>query len=418
MRKLIAILMILALCCAGCAMAEATETAKGLKMQTQIEDGSFIIRVESDGDLGWVADDMAQDDSVVKLQSAETVDGDFVARYDATGDGDVTVGLRHYIGIACDQASTWDLHVENGAVTEVTGGSQTMAPNDEDFEPVLVGEWLEVETQFTEMTVEKNPERGFDVEIASPLTHGAYIFKTTVYYDCDLDAFVYDKGKFWEVPITDSEEEAELGEAKVAGTTGRIALVEDDGALKLEWYDSERPDESVLMEKFDAEAAAEAETAGDVTYVCPDGELTFNYDPNSFVISTEDFTDDEDMIVLSFADESWGEGYVRIYLHELADGEAFMDEGDIALVEETFKTTVEKLDTWGNFTNVYTYTYAYEDGTEDTLFAAAVYDAEDGEEEYGLNVTINAMPLEDEATGMARSDAISNIVDSLQVLDD
>ena len=136
------------------------------------------------------------------------------------------------------------------------------------------------------------------------------------------------------------------------------------------------------------------------------------------MISTEDFTDDEDMIVLSFADESWGEGYVRIYLHELADGEVFMDEGDIALVEETFKTTVEKLDTWGNFTNVYTYTYAYEDGTEDTLFAAAVYDAEDGEEEYGLNVTINAMPLDDEDAGMARSDAISNIVDSLQVLDD
>ena len=414
MRKLIAILMILALCCAGCAMAEATETAKGLKMQTQIEDGSFIIRVESDGDLGWVADDMAQDDSVVKLQSAETVDGDFVARYDATGDGDVTVCLRHYTGIACDEAFGWDLHVENGAVADVTGGFHTKAPDDEEIDPTLVGHWLEDETQFTDMTIEKNPERGWDVEIASPLTHGAYIFKTTVYYDCDLDAFVYDKGKFWEVPITDSEEEADLGEAKVAGTTGRLAFVEDDGEVKLEWYDSERPDESVIFEL----AGDEAETAGDVTYVCPDGELTFNYDPNSFVISTEDFTDDEDMIVLSFADESWGEGYVRIYLHELADGEAFMDEGDIALVEETFKTTVEKLDSWSNFTNVYTYTYANEDGTEDTLFAAAVYDAEDGEEEYGLNVTINAMPLDDEDASMARSDAISNIVDSLQVLDD
>lgn len=414
MKKLIAILMVLALCCAGCAMAEATEAAEDAKVNSLIEEGSFIIQVETDGDMGWMADDMAQDDSVVKLYDADTLDGTFVARYDATGDGDVTVCLRHYTGIACDEAFGWDLHVENGAVTEVTGGSHTKAPDDEEIDPTLVGHWLEDETQFTDMTIEKNPERGWDVEIASPLTHGAYIFKTTVYYDCDVDAFVYDKGKFWEVPITDSEEEADLGEAKVAGTTGRIAFVEDNGEVKLEWYDSERPDESVIFEL----AGDEAETAGDVTYVCPDGELTFNYDPNSFVISTEDFTDDEDMIVLSFADESWGEGYVRIYLHELADGEKFMNEGDIALVEETFKTTVEKLDSWSNFTNVYTYTYANEDGTEDTLFAAAVYDAEDGEEEYGLNVTISVSPLDDEDAGMARSDAISNIVDSLQVLDD
>ena len=247
MKKLIAILMVLALCCAGCAFAETMKTADGHEINTLIEEGSFIIQVESDGDLAWVADDMSQDDTVVKLYDADTLDDTFVARYDPTGDGDVTVAVRHFMGIACDQAYTWDLHVENGAVTEVTGGSQVIAPADEDLDTIIVGSWLEEETQFTEMTIEKNPERGWDVEIASPMTHGAYIFKTSVTYDCELDAFVYDKGKFWEVPITDSEEEVELGEAAIAGTMGRFAIVDDNGELKLDWYDSEHPEESIVF---------------------------------------------------------------------------------------------------------------------------------------------------------------------------
>ena len=35
------------------------------------------------------------------------------------------------------------------------------------------GEWVECETQFTQMTIEMNPQEGLDVEIAAPLTHGS-----------------------------------------------------------------------------------------------------------------------------------------------------------------------------------------------------------------------------------------------------
>ena len=45
---------------------------------------------------------------------------------------------------------------------------------DEGQGPDLSGEWAETNTQFTRMTVEKNPESGWDIEIVSPLTHGAY----------------------------------------------------------------------------------------------------------------------------------------------------------------------------------------------------------------------------------------------------
>lgn len=127
--------------------------------------------------------------------------------------------------------------------------AETDAAADEaQMDQYLSGEWLEVETQFTQMTIEKNPERGWDVEIASPLTHGAYVFKTTIRYDSELHCFTYNKGKFWDVPITE-EEESELGEAKIAGTIGTFTFSGDDQNLILAWVDDSQPKEEIIFEK-------------------------------------------------------------------------------------------------------------------------------------------------------------------------
>ena len=216
MKKLISMILILALC----GFAALAGTAEETKINCLIEEGSYIIQIDDpEGDLGWLADDMAQDDSVVKLYDADLIEDTFVIRYDPVADGEVTVAVRHYTGIACDQVHSFDLAVENGQVKENTSGSFTASPLDQDLDVHVGGQWFEKDTQFTQMTFEKNPERGWNVEIAAPMTHGAYIFKTTVQYDCELGSFVYDKGKFWEVPITESDEEAELGEAKIAGAS-------------------------------------------------------------------------------------------------------------------------------------------------------------------------------------------------------
>ena len=260
MKKWLVLLMAEALCAVSFA-AFAEEAEAGLEVNTLIEDGSFVIQIDAEGDLGWIADDMAQDDSVVKLAFEDTLEGTYVARYEPVGDGDVTVGVRHYTGIACDHVLTWDLRVADGAVQEVTGGSDTVAVDEAEQDPFLTGEWLEAQTQFTQMTVEKNPERGWDVEIAAPMTHGAYIFKTTIYYDCDLKGFVYDKGKFWEWPSTDSEEEVELGEAKLAGTTGVFTFSEDDQEVYLAWYDDHDPEADIVVFERAADAAEEAVSA-------------------------------------------------------------------------------------------------------------------------------------------------------------
>ncbi len=232
--KMLAALLAALLCLAGAALAEE---AGGTPVTAFIDEGGFVIQIpDENGDLGWIADDMAQDDSVVKLFIADLIEDTFVVRYEPVGDGEVTVGVRHYIGIACDEAFTWDLKVMDGAVRENTGGSYAVSPDEAEQDPYLSGEWLEGETQFTRMTVSKGMERGWDVVIVSPMTHGAYVFKTTFYYDCDLHCFVYDKGKFWDLPA-DYEEGASLGEARDAGTCGTFTFTGDDQDLWLTWYD-------------------------------------------------------------------------------------------------------------------------------------------------------------------------------------
>ena len=262
MKKMIALVLILML--ALCGLAATAEANDETKINCLIEDGSFIIQIDDpEGDLGWVADDMAQDDSVVKLYDADLVEDTFVVRYDPVGDGDVTVGVRHYTGIACDELHTFDLHVENGAVTESTGGSTAASPDEAVQDPYLSGRWQEQETQFSELDIAKNEARGWDVEIHAPLTHGAYVFKATVCYDCKLDAFVYDKGKFWDVPITDGEDEGELGEAKIAGATGSFTLGGTEEALTLTWYNDQSPEASVVFEKAAADAGDAVERFSD-----------------------------------------------------------------------------------------------------------------------------------------------------------
>ena len=121
---------------------------------------------------------------------------------------------------------------------------------DEGQGPDLSGEWAEADTQFTRMTVEKNPESGWDIEIVSPLTHDAYIFKATIRYDDAQYCFSYNEGNFWDVPITDSNEEPELGEAKVAGTNGTFTFTGDPGNLILSWEDDSHPDEVLDFHKL------------------------------------------------------------------------------------------------------------------------------------------------------------------------
>ena len=235
MKRLFGCVIALAMILSAAAVTgEETGTAQ---VVGNIEDGAYVLTVRTDpDDTGeWRADEMAQDDTVVRLAFSGTEEGVFTARYEPTGDGQVSVCLRHYSGFVCDRMHGFDLLVKDGKVQEAVGGFYTASPAEEDQDPYFSGKWLEEDSQFTALLVTKNAAGGWDVEISSPLSHGGYVIRARAYFDCDYDAFVYADGvKYDLIPGTETQErESETG---LWGTLRFAGTAED---LQLVWYGME-----------------------------------------------------------------------------------------------------------------------------------------------------------------------------------
>ena len=228
--------------------AEEKKEPDAQEINCLIEEGSYIVQIPvKENDEGWKVNDLELDESVLKVYSAEVIEDTFVARIDPEADGKATLEIDHYDGIACDQRLTWDLVVEGGEVKECTGGSNEEAPDEESMDAYLTGVWMEDETQFSEMEIAKNPEKGWDVEIVSPASHGAYVTKATVYYDCMTESLVYDNGTVYEAPITDSDE-TELGDPAAENTEGMLKITGDDEEnIRLEWTHGDDSEATIFV---------------------------------------------------------------------------------------------------------------------------------------------------------------------------
>ena len=409
LNRLFAILLAVALCAGGFALAEETEAVDSLKINATIEEGEFIIQVDLENtDLNWLADDMNEDPSVVELAFSDVLVDTFVARYAPVGDGDATVALRHYTGIACDQAITWDLHVEGGAVQDVTGGSHTATLPDEDYDAHILGRWLEKDTQFTTLTIEKNPARGWDVKLVSPVSHGAYVLKTSVLYDCELDGFVYDKGKYWDIS-GDYGEDAELGEARAAGTVGCFAFQGDEDSPELRWTDDARPEETIVFVRDTAEAV------GDQAYADPDRHLAFFYDPGAFEVTEDESGGDGRVLTLTGTKAGWGRYSIRFNMAPLAEGESFPTLDTLAgeIGADVDATQGE----WQGIDGVILYETAA-DAAHEQVMIIPVGGEKSSDAAEKLTILISADKLEDDEAAMSRDDAISAVLDSLTLLGD
>ena len=244
LKKLISlVLAVLMLFTVSGSLAEtAAENAAAPKIAGRIEDGAYVLTVpvgpEETGE--WRVDEMAQDDSVVALASVGMEGGVFTACYKPTGDGEVTVHLRHYTEHrVCDQVHSFDLLVKDGKVQEVTGGAFTASPAEEDLNPYFSGEWLEQETQFTTLDVTKAISGGWQVEISSPVSHGAWLIRGTAFYDCDYDAFIYADGAKYDLTpegtVSETPAATDLwGSLKLGGA--------DEAHLTLTWDGLESSD--------------------------------------------------------------------------------------------------------------------------------------------------------------------------------
>lgn len=207
------------------------------------DDGSYTIRVPvRAGEPGeWMAGDVADGDAV-RLVSAGMVDGEFVASYAAANEsvnGDAVVTLRHYTDNACDQVQSFELRVSEGRIAEVTGGSVLYTTPGDELDPYVSGQWMEKDTQFTRMKLSRNETRGWNMVIESPMTHGAYVLKANVYYDCELEALVWQNGARYDLPT----EGTDLGDPVETEIAGRLALTwGEDGTMTLSLIDSQSAD--------------------------------------------------------------------------------------------------------------------------------------------------------------------------------
>ena len=142
-------------------------------------------------------------------------------------------------------------------------------------------------------------------------------------------------------------------------------------------------------------------------------DVKFEYDGKNFEIAMDDRTDDETTVVLDGTNEAWGATYIRIYVHDLNDGEKFPTMDEFAEMPDTTVTQGE----WNGYKNVFMYTLNNDDGTTQDFFIAPVMDDDGDEVEDLLTVEICTTKIEDEDTLMERDDLISAVVDSL-VVDD
>ena len=226
------------------ANAEAIENAT---VVCEIENGSYVIHIPAaENDHGWQASIANQKDGTAESVHQEMKDGFFVVRYDPVHDGINTVIVYHYTGIVRDQEFTWILNVQDGAVQESIGGSYTASPAEDELDPFISGDWAEQDTQFTRMYIAKNSTGGWDTEIISPMTHEAWVFRATVYFDCVENAFLYDNGALY--CLTAEGEPA--AEPEAVDLHGRIEPKESSGqSLLLLWTNEGSCEKDVTFDR-------------------------------------------------------------------------------------------------------------------------------------------------------------------------
>ena len=202
------------------------------------EDGSYVLRVPvRPGEAGaWTAQGAEAEHAAAALASAGMEEGFFTARYVPVTDGSATVFLRHFTGIACDQVQSYDLRVADGRIAEVTGGSILHATPGDELDAAVSGRWAEKDVQFTQLTISRSPERGWTVEIVSPMTREAFVLRAHAYYDCEQKALIWADGTRWEMTSAGYASDEDLGEPSVTGISGLLRLEADaEGRLILVW---------------------------------------------------------------------------------------------------------------------------------------------------------------------------------------
>ena len=244
----------------------AEEPARVWDSSSRLEDGIFTVYIQSSADDkdGWywtVYTGDKGDASFYDLLTQSTMEegyayvGSFMGLEGETADD--YIRIVHTDGFVVDEYMDFDIHVEDGKITEHTGGSHALPTSDKDFEPVVSGDWEAEDGSPVFLSLSLNPEGGFDgvVSDGGGRDGSTELYTFTAEYDVIAEAFLYRNGSFKAARITDgseteAEEPADETEEAADGGSGLIAFdpaSETPEDLKLIFHDPGYTDEDITF---------------------------------------------------------------------------------------------------------------------------------------------------------------------------
>ena len=168
--------------------------------------------------------------------------------------GEDYIRIVHTNGFSVDEYMDFNIRIEDGEITEHTGGSHALPTTDQEFASVLSGAWEAEDGSNVFLSLSLNPAGGFDgvVSDAGGRDGMTELYSFRAEYDVIAEAFIYQNGAFTAAKITDgSETESEdaAGDTEGAGN-GLIAFdpaSESPEDLKLIFHDLAYAEEDIIF---------------------------------------------------------------------------------------------------------------------------------------------------------------------------
>lgn len=168
-------------------------------VETELDKGVYSIRIRAKGQekkgywwQNYTGD--VGDASAIEL-TADNSDkegiaysGSFKAMEGIDYPTDSTIRLIYTDGLSSGESMDFNMKIENGKITECIGGSQSLPVKDENFEPILSGNWKEEDGGKATLKLTRNPEEGFD-GILTDAKGKEFTFNAR--YDCIQESFLY-----------------------------------------------------------------------------------------------------------------------------------------------------------------------------------------------------------------------------------
>ena len=243
--------------------AAADESAQIWESSSNLEDGIFTVYIKSHADdkkgyyWTWYTGEKGDATLYDLLTQSDQEEGSayvgsFMALEGETGDD--YIRIAHTNGFVVDQYMDFDIRIEDGKITENTGGSHALPTTDAEFDTVISGDWQAEDGSNVFLTLSLNPEGGFDgvVSDGSGKDGVTQLYTFTAEYDAISGAFMYRNGSFEAAQITDgsepeTEEPAETAEGEGTGLIAFDPASEGIENLKLIFHDLGYTEEDIVF---------------------------------------------------------------------------------------------------------------------------------------------------------------------------